>query len=256
MARWDSSLERVLDPWLKGCEFESQQEWREFFFFRVNFTCWCLFSVCSSPMLPQWHVKDPAHSAKSADGRLHLNMHTPLTQQSWSGLTMPLSRCSVNLSRNQLTYNLSGNTLPQSSQLAKPLWTDLGLKSGNSVRLHTCTKKSASGEWSSQARKKPPPLPTRLTGCCKSVTYSMVQTLPGLLFCKTRALAPWLWRKARLLWSPCQHTHARDSVPPPPGVQNQCSCSVSCALHLWRTATLSLCEDGNPAVIIVAGYVY
>ena len=27
------------------------------------------------PVLPQWHVKDPGHSAKSADGRLHLNMN-------------------------------------------------------------------------------------------------------------------------------------------------------------------------------------
>ena len=47
------------------------------------------------PVLPQWHVKDPGHSAKSAVGRLHLNMHTPLTQRSRSGLTMPLSRYSV-----------------------------------------------------------------------------------------------------------------------------------------------------------------
>ena len=47
-------------------------------------------------MLPQWHVKkNPGHSAKSAGGRLHLNMHTPLTQWSRSGLTMPLSRHSV-----------------------------------------------------------------------------------------------------------------------------------------------------------------
>ena len=31
-------------------------------------------------MLPQWHVKDPGHSGKSAGGRLHLIMYTPLTQ--------------------------------------------------------------------------------------------------------------------------------------------------------------------------------
>ena len=31
-------------------------------------------------------------TAQSADGMLHLNTHTPLTQQSWSGLTMPLCR--------------------------------------------------------------------------------------------------------------------------------------------------------------------
>ena len=41
-----------------------------------------------TPVLPQWHVKDPGHSAKSAGGRLHLNTHTPLTQRSRSGLTM------------------------------------------------------------------------------------------------------------------------------------------------------------------------
>ena len=27
------------------------------------------------PCLPQWHVKDSDHSAKSADGRSHLNTH-------------------------------------------------------------------------------------------------------------------------------------------------------------------------------------
>ena len=48
---------------------------------------WCTFHL----MLPQRHVKDPGHSAKSADGRLHLNTHTPLTQWSQSGLTV-LSR--------------------------------------------------------------------------------------------------------------------------------------------------------------------
>ena len=46
------------------------------------------------PVLPQWYVKEPGHSAKSAGGSLQLNMHTPLTQQSQSGLTM-LSRHSV-----------------------------------------------------------------------------------------------------------------------------------------------------------------
>ena len=35
--------------------------------------------VRSTPVLPQWHIKDPGHSAKSAGGRLHLKKHTPLT---------------------------------------------------------------------------------------------------------------------------------------------------------------------------------
>ena len=47
------------------------------FFSGVNFVCWLLFSVRSTPVLPQWHVKDPSHSAKSAGGRLHLNIIHP-----------------------------------------------------------------------------------------------------------------------------------------------------------------------------------
>ena len=39
--------------------------WR-IFFSRVNFVCWLLFGVHSTPVLLQWHVKDPGHSAKSA----------------------------------------------------------------------------------------------------------------------------------------------------------------------------------------------
>ena len=38
------------------------------------------FGASSTPVLPQWHVKDPGQSAKSAGGRLRLNIHTPLTQ--------------------------------------------------------------------------------------------------------------------------------------------------------------------------------
>ena len=41
------------------------------FFSRVNVQCCLLFGVRSNPMLPQWPVKDPGHSAKSAGGRLH-----------------------------------------------------------------------------------------------------------------------------------------------------------------------------------------
>ena len=76
-----------------------------------------------------------------------------------------------NLSGNELTRNSSGNTRLQSSQLADPLWTDPGLKSGISARAnlhtHTHTKKKAQAgnEWLNilsnyfQARKMPPPPP-------------------------------------------------------------------------------------------------
>ena len=45
------------------------------FFSRVNFVCRLLFGVRSTPVLPLWHVKDPGHSARNADGRLHLNLN-------------------------------------------------------------------------------------------------------------------------------------------------------------------------------------
>ena len=92
-------------------------------------------------MLLQWHVKDPGRSAKSVGGGLHLNMNTPLTQRSRSGLIMPLSRLCGNSSGKELTHNSSGNTRSQSSLLAEPLCTDPGLKSGISVRKLICTLK-------------------------------------------------------------------------------------------------------------------
>ena len=60
---------------------------------------------------------------------------------------MPLSRHSGNLSRNELKRNLSGNIWPQSFQLAEPLWTDPGKKSGISVlKLISTSKKKEKKE--------------------------------------------------------------------------------------------------------------
>ena len=81
------------------------------------------------PMLSQQRVKDPSHSAKIAGGRLHLNMHTPLSQRSWSGLTVLIRDSVGTYQGNNFSHNLPGNTLPQLSQLSEPLWTDPSLKS-------------------------------------------------------------------------------------------------------------------------------
>ena len=45
-----------------------------------------LFGVHSTPVLPQWHVKDPGHSAKSAGGRLPQNMQHAFdpTKSEWA----------------------------------------------------------------------------------------------------------------------------------------------------------------------------
>ena len=50
----------------------------------------------------------------------------------WADYTAAQAWCGT-LSGNELTRNLSGNTRPQSSQLAEPPWTDHGLKSGPDV---------------------------------------------------------------------------------------------------------------------------
>ena len=106
--------------------------------------CADLYGVRFIHVLLQWHVKDPGHSAKSAGGRLHINMHTRLSQRIRSGLTMPLCRHSVGTCHEMSS---SGNTRPQSSQLAEPLWTDRGLKSGISVRelISTLKQKAQAG---------------------------------------------------------------------------------------------------------------
>ena len=93
------------------------------------------YSVSVPPVSPQWHVKDPGHSAKSAGGRLHLNTHTSLPQRSRSGRTMLLSTHSVGTYlERKLTHSLLWNIRPQSPQLAEPPWTEPGIKSGIRVR--------------------------------------------------------------------------------------------------------------------------
>ena len=110
-----------IDCWLECWTFDQKfassnpgRSGERIFFSRVNFVCWLLFSARSTPLLPQWHVKDPDHSAKSAGGRLHLNMHTPLTQRSQSRLTMPLSRHRVGTCQETSSQATSQGTLDHS----------------------------------------------------------------------------------------------------------------------------------------------
>ena len=51
------------------------------------------------------------------------------TKSEWADYAGVQAHCG-NLSGNELTHNLSGNIQPQLSQLAEPLWTDPGVKSG------------------------------------------------------------------------------------------------------------------------------
>ena len=56
------------------------------------------------------------------------------TKSEWADYVAVQAECR-NLSGDELTLNSSGNTRSQSSQLAEPLWTDSGLKSGISVSV-------------------------------------------------------------------------------------------------------------------------
>ena len=69
---------RVSDSWLKGRGVRSLAgALREFSSPGSTFCADSYFGIHSTPVLLQQHLKDPGHSAKSAGGRLQLNMHTP-----------------------------------------------------------------------------------------------------------------------------------------------------------------------------------
>ena len=103
----DSLLVRKPDSWSKGCKFESR-------FFSSRLCALTLIRCPFYPILPQWHVKDLGHFAKSAGGRLHLNTHTPFTWRRRSGLTMPLSRHSVGTYRETSSHATRQGTLGHS----------------------------------------------------------------------------------------------------------------------------------------------
>ena len=74
----EAGIARWLERWTRDRKVASSNPGRSggrIFFSRVIFVCWLLFGVRSNPVLPQWHIKDPGHSAKSTGGRLHLIMH-------------------------------------------------------------------------------------------------------------------------------------------------------------------------------------
>ena len=67
----------------------------------------CPFHPCVTAVA----CKRLGHSAKSAGVRIHLNTHTPLTHQSRSGLTIPLSRQSVGIYQETSSHATRQGTL-------------------------------------------------------------------------------------------------------------------------------------------------
>ena len=86
-------------------------------------------------MLPQWHTKDPGHSAKKCRWQVtpkHTYTLDP-TKSERVDYAAVQAECG-NQSGNELISSSSGNARPQSSQLAEPLWADSDPKSEISVR--------------------------------------------------------------------------------------------------------------------------
>ena len=78
---------------------------------------------------------------------------------------------------NELKRNLSGNTQPQSSEFAEPLWTDPGLNSGINVRelISTSKKKKKERKRSAVGELMVQPSPKIMTSEEKATTTRQFQ---------------------------------------------------------------------------------
>ena len=101
------------------------------FFSTVNLVCGLLFGICFHPCVTVVACKKKTWSF-CQKCRWQVNTIHPWPNKVGVGWLSHQAKCGI-LSRNEFICTLSGNNQPQSSQLAKPLWTDPGLKSGISV---------------------------------------------------------------------------------------------------------------------------
>ena len=173
-----------------------------------------LLGVRSTPALPQWHVKDPSHSAKVRVAGYTQNMRTLITHQVRVGWLCRCPGIAWEPIRKQLTCNLSGNISQLSSQLAEPPWFHPGIKGGISVHELIHFKKNVvflnaqvGNEWSnilpksSQASKKPKPLQhmslMSWLGTREHIwaIYTTVRARPMLIFAQDGAFTSAIWTR-------------------------------------------------------------
>ena len=157
-------------------------------------------------MLPQWHIKDPGHSAKSV-GHRWTCIHPWPSEVRVSRLTILFRHIVGAYQGGKLTYNPSGNTWPQLSELDELIWIESGLKSGTGVyelistlkkkkkEVHAEKELSNLPNKSSQVRKKPPPPPACLTFQWMPLittirTYSITYEYED---CQWRSFKDWLF---------------------------------------------------------------
>ena len=113
------------------------------------------------------------------------------TKSEWADYAAVQAQCG-NPSGNELTFNLSGNIQPQSSQLAEPLWTGLGMKSGISVRELISTSEEKNGRpFSPNPRKRG-----------KSLQHTMKCSILSV-FTSRLFFSNYTQQHKQLLWSLC-----------------------------------------------------
>ena len=149
---------------------------RKMFFSRVNFVCQLLFGARFTPVLLQWHVTNRPQSFCQKCKWQVTPKHAPKYIYFWPNKVGVgwLCRCPgmvwEPVWKRAHTQLVRKHTWPQSSQLAEPLWTDSGTKSGISVcELNSISKrkeKSAGRERMVEhspkilaSKEKPPPPP-------------------------------------------------------------------------------------------------
>ena len=97
---------------LKGCHLESLQDGGNFFFSRVNFLCWLLSGVCSTPVLQQWHVEHPVILPKvQVAGCTKTCIHLDPTKSKWAD-TLFRHNGQRTHQGDELTQSLLGNAQP------------------------------------------------------------------------------------------------------------------------------------------------
>ena len=127
----DSLLVKAPDSWSKGCEFESRQKRREKFLLQCQLCALTLIRCPFHPSVTAVARKRPRSFCQKCRWEItpkHARIFDQ-TKSEWADHAAIQAEYG-----NELTRNSSGNTLSQSSQVAKPLWTDPVLKSGTSLR--------------------------------------------------------------------------------------------------------------------------
>ena len=115
MGSRDSSLVTAPDSWSKGCVFESQKELRENFLLSSQLCVLALIRCPFHPLVTAVAHKRPQALCQKCKWQV---THTPLTKQSQSGLTTPLSRHSVETYKETSSHPIRQGTLSHLSSLS------------------------------------------------------------------------------------------------------------------------------------------